>query len=71
MEHMLMEMTYVLGIMRGQLSPQYQWIRSPPIAGVSAMPRTIRLGYQDENAMVEITQEQRDASIRTHDEHLR
>eukprot|EP00975_Prorocentrum_lima_P065709 12905000-Prorocentrum_lima.AAC.1 len=34
------------------------------------MARTIRLGYQDENAKFEITQEQRDAYIRTHDEHL-
>eukprot|EP00975_Prorocentrum_lima_P028623 6014290-Prorocentrum_lima.AAC.1 len=61
-----MEMTYVLGVIRGQLSPQDQWIMSPP-----AMARTIRLGSRDENAMVEITQEQRDTYVRTHDENLR
>eukprot|EP00975_Prorocentrum_lima_P065377 12903120-Prorocentrum_lima.AAC.1 len=45
----LMEMTCVLGIMRGELSPQYQWMISPPIAGVSAMARFIRGSHQDEN----------------------
>eukprot|EP00975_Prorocentrum_lima_P037547 7897723-Prorocentrum_lima.AAC.1 len=70
MEQRLMEVTNILQIMRGQLSPQDRWAISPLFAGVSALARTIRLGYQNENHMVDSTQEQRDEYNRVHDEHV-